>query len=1742
MKNIVPAWERAIFRVWETWVANGMLKRIAVIAGLLLGGCAPPAGAERSAAPDWASGWAELRAREDLGPEELLREQTRLLIELAPAEAWREPRVWDWAREALAGWEASSRLAEARQAYLNLLQAVGTALEDSPSAVPFEPALREYFRRALNIADTPEAEARLLMHMADSWLRSAPDLADHRRRAESLLQQAAALLHDGPPLDAVRLRLGRLHVQWGAAAIGAGPPPGGLTHFTQAVAHLQAVAGVSGADPALLEQAARLLDELLRPGLELDPPLRFLPQDEVRLTVRARNAAELLVEVVALPAPPQTGPLSLAALRDAARVAEGDPERLRFRQSLPVVPAAPHDWEVREIRLGDDFGSGWYGVRVAAAGLERRDVLLVSALQLAAVQRPSGEQLLWRVEAETGRPVPMGAFYLYTKPGATGAAGAARLPDALEAPAAGGWSGPIVADGDGTALLPASAAMQWQEIHTADGADSGLLVRPERDESEQRHGLPWAAANATLLLPGASFEWCLAGTSPAAMERYRDGVHLRFPGRSEQLVRPRIHGADWMLGEAQVPSPLAHGGPVYLELPDGGAILLAHVLAPKAMPLAIEFSGERLDADLNLFLASSPVSAEILAAAGIATPLPDFVRVRGTVLRRVPGWTAAPSSFVGEAEQEPLFERIVPFHPAEGRGARLELPLGVVDELLALRVEARSLDGSVLLGEAFLGLSPYRSLVRLRMEQRIIRPGQPVTVEVTAWDPQQARIMEGYVVVYRERWQSRYVHRRRGTLITEEEYQALPERSMLGMARTDFRLAEQGFVRQEIQRRRVVPGRDAQRVSLPLDQPGYYHITFESRDADVRAHYPDGPLEFWVIRDDADVRQLRANRPRLVVEQEPDGSTEILVLTERPAGSVLVDVHLPDGTALSRVLRPEGTASFLQQRRQPAPPGSVRVLIAGERGIETLYWQAQALTRAQWSLAAPQPAGHNPGAPFAWELDEMEEAAAGPLFWTFHADAALAYLGHQARWQERLRHPALPNGGADFVVTSQSWRRLFNPLAAPGDSGEAPAKDAGVPEPEAFVALFPELQRSARAVPPPVPLHIVTEPAQDGKRILRGELPNAAGSWFLTVFSAAADRPLVWQAWPVSTELPIRMALDGPPRARPGDSARMRLSVENTTRSKVSLHLELHSVPPAALPTETGGLVPLEPGQRSTIHVPVSVSHPGNGEVAARVSGDGLHSQARFEVSVPAPPRVGTGRYVVVPPGEPAWHTDVEVPDWAEARLVIAASLGWLIPEVWAVLRDCSARGEPLLTALMDWALWQVLSRHRLPTTVDGPALTRHLAEQLRAHQAAEGGWAWLPGFPADPWLSALVLWTVATFAHPSAESFDVNAARAFLESVLIAPSRPVSLRLFALRALAAHGPQGPAMRPTRLQARSFLDLFHRRADFDRAELAVLLEVARLLRFTEEVGLLTTELRQRSPAAGPAAATRLWPASLVYLALEDRDTATERATPYLRTALQALAEAGPRCGWEQIGGLLNVTAVFLFKGEFHVDGFARVAVANDPLETVVLAPEPGSSGLTSWPVAAARLRGGLLAIRADTSQAGSPLLLALLGEGPAQPPPTLPGMHEQWFREFQEETLLAGPARRFTELTGPFFTATVGDQLEAHFSFFLDQPWDNVELLLPVPACALVDEATVRLVSDAPGGTPPPRLLPPGAGLERVLRLASLPAGQHTLVLGFTVQWEGNYSLPAGLLRHARTGEAYATGTGGRLQVAAAGN
>lgn len=1597
--------------------------------------------------------------------------------------------AWPETRACLDAWEGSTRIEEAKKQYGALLLAAAEALRGA-GAVPFESELRVYLERAATLAETDWEKALFLLAVAESLLRD-PSPKGEAARADALLREVIEIMPERAPKDLAYALRCRSFMSDPEASLEPGKPASGLT-LSEAVRHLRALLAVGEGDPDLKAQATRALEALMRVEVRVERTVRFASLEAIRLSVATRNVATLRGSVTPIPIPAGEGPLSRSRL-EAISVTGLIPV---FQETL-VFASESSDWRTGSFEIAEGLPAGWYALELSAPEVSARGLILVTDLEVIAFPAAGG----WEVrvfQSQDGSPVDGAQVAFYAEDD--------RFLEGL------------VTDVEGSVThAPDENGLPIEVSVFAADQPAVLPLGMARGVSEEALEV---AAFPRVVRPGQSFRWLAVGLgSEATSARFMLPGGAVLPGKVLQV------GAGWVSGEFAVGADVPGGGPIYFAQPGERWTAVAHLEPVMAPSMTVRPLGEPLYPGFAIYAVEdfSGLEVQSLSAEG---PLPEYVRIEVQTLQRQ--LTLGPKDPPADGLSNPYRE--VFSVPSTGP---LRVPLvnwPRPDGWTVLMATVHPLGETRALGRAVFALASERETLFVSAAERLVRLGDSLNLSIERpWGNGESA---GDLVVYRETWQSRYMHRKRGTLISESDYMALPERSLLGAAKTDYELHEEGYVREEAERLAVVLEGAREEVSLQFSRPGYYRIEWDAGREDVAVAYPEGSVEVWVIPPDGDLKPFRAERPRLVLERSAEGQAEVLLLMDRRRASVLLRWGR-DEEAQVRVLRTGDAAAIFAE--VPVGPESgempFEAAVIGERVPGQLLGVLRGRQEEPvWELESGKRIGLRPGNEVTWEVRVAEKNL--PLWWTF--EKALPFAGTREHSTAPVTSPAGELRALGQMFSSA--RMNLEPLDLRSLSL------ARVPlTPREVIERYPELyaepddasfepQILDQQSPYPMP------------RTLRATLPERPGSWDLVVFGVERGR-LKSMRWQLSTELPVQISIDGPERLRVGDRAVFALRLRNSLSSALNLTSATQFPEAIQLERPAPRFIQLPPLRTVSLELPVVVDSEGEGQVAVRLGNDDVQTEEVRRLAFLDEPGRLQWQCVVAEAGGGPLNVPLQVKSDLPGTVTLAPGTGSLLTPLWGLMRSTVRADDDLLLALGDWVVSAALAYHGAAPFRPLEEASITLAEHLSVHAVPGGGWSYLPGGGTDVWLSCQIVAALelGAFHRDPILASSLAAGRAYLEQQLLTTGQPLEQRLQVLRAVSLSAVYGSGRGPTRLEARHFLDLFQKRDELTFFQTALLLQTAANFAFDEEVRLLSDALLTRYATSDGLPALSLSEAGLVYGILKKDMTAEAPAGAVLRQLLQALSDGRPVTAWESWAALRCLAADYYWRGDFEVDGAYAFAIGEAPFTQVELGsrieeatvtvplgkdPSPGS-GMPSLSLDASRLSADLFA-----------LVLA------SEPVPRACPRHVEaevvTRRHFEQRTLLRGSRAKTALLEGAEPVVRKQDVLYRQVILRGLRGTAPIELEVALPAGLgfISDSIQVERLHD--GHTEPWadwRLEADADGHAWRIMASTPTEGDLRVTFGMRALWVGQFQWPAIVLVDRMDGTCRGVGEAVRLDI-----
>lgn len=1605
-----------------------------------------------------------------------LEQRTSHLLDSARAGEFSALDFWKAAQPLLDAWEASTELEIAREAYLSILVELLEVNRNGMEPIQ-DPAFMEYLERGLSISgDIPEA-GLLKLGLAEVVLRR-PDLRGQLARADRLLEEALALLPERAPKDwayALRCR----HYLDSAEAVPEATVAGLPLPATKAVGLLSALLEIETADPSVLSKARESLGRLQASEISISSNIQLAPFEAIRIPIKVRNLPNVEAQLFALP-----------MLGDGEFVPIEERLSVPLDDILPTVKqsheraAQSYDWEEFYVESQDGLAPGLYVLDVEGEALRERELVLVTDLELVVLR--SDKRLLAQVyNLKTGLSVE--------------AAEVAFFSDAEETVRVRqtGPEGEVEFE-----LEDLSKALELQVRTDDQFAIYRFEVEASTVSEETDFEMlvyPWSVR------PNDSLDWFIFSDAD-----YTAPCLLEFPDGQMRLDGPDQTGAGWTSGRLSVPDSVRRSGLIYAHQPDGSRHAVAYLKHTQELALGVGFLGEPLHSDVAVF-ENSNFGGLKFKVSDASVSLPKYLRVEVRPILRREQLQSDDFSAVEYGRPHVEVVSLKEDGPTEVSLVGMPGP----DRLTVYEVSLFGLDSSELLGSSLFALTPFREVMSVAGRERLVRMGESLDLEVQR--PWGLESISGEWVVFRETWRSQYIHRKRSTLISEDAYLELPERSLLGTAKTDYEIYEEGFVREEVQRFPAELDSRGESVTVSFSQPGYYKIEFVPQDATNKVEYPSGPVEAWVIGSAEDLLVFRSDRPRLIAERSKDGEIEVLVVLDRPQSKVL----LCDGE-FSRFDSGESAAVFTVLP-EPALSDIIEAVFVGKRFSGRLASTvADPFTSKDWlSLDAEQVIGLRPGEPINWQIRGAEKNT--PLWWAVLPGTPFGDL-------EKWAAPASPVIGQNV----QLMRNRLGALSAADNAGRDSADEAVHRNllPARFFALYPEL--ILRDTGPAFRPQILDQKSPYPEpRALTGVLPEASGVWNLLVFGLESGS-LKKKAWRISSELPIEANFFGPSEMRVGDEVCLKVEFENNLEESRRMGLDAFLTENLELTGRVPSFLQLPPARRVGLDLEIRALRQGYERVGVSLFDGKADTETMFSMSVLEVPTQQAWGIRLYSTNEADRSQDISIS--GVERALFALGLGNLLGPLWDVLRSEAGPDNELIITLGDWAKEQVFTYHGRSLSNDNLDTSDILSSVLDAHAVEGEGWSYLPGGESSLRLSRLIVAILELGSSEGQKRLQrhLDKGLAFMQQQLLLPDAPRADRVDVLHTLSIRPARAIGQGPTRLEARSFLDLFHDREALSLKHCARLLRIAQNFEFDEEVAILYALLLQQLDSQSWESLS-LSEKSFLYFALMANGAPPELCYRILADITNGLSDELRVTGWEQLGAFLYLCTDYYWRGDFDLDGSFSYQLRGSS-DTQLGEPVHcfARDGLQSVDLAG---RSEELLVLDFADLEGDLFLMTNRRAAPETKCPRFPFASVRFKRVYEETTLLRGSIQKQSQIESSDFSVRVGDDLFQSFELEELSPGEPIEIEIPIPTGVTFDRSRFRLMNGTGASWSEWNLDYAEADKSIKVRAIVPEDGNLTMEVGMRGTWVGQYGWPASKLYKRLTGECFRLGDALRLKI-----
>lgn len=620
----------------------------------------------------------------------------------------------------------------------------------------------------------------------------------------------------------------------------------------------------------------------------------------------------------------------------------------------------------------------------------------------------------------------------------------------------------------------------------------------------------------------------------------------------------------------------------------------------------------------------------------------------------------------------------------------------------------------------------------------------------------------------------------------------------------------------------------------------------------------------------------------------------------------------------------------------------------------------------------------------------------------------------------------------------------------------------------------------------------------------------------------------------LSTEQPVQLSIEVPVFLKVGDSTEVRLAWHNRTDADIQLPIEMMLSPhwkletPHPLPT----ILSLAAGEQQMMRFGVQAELAGEAEVQVRAESTGVFVKQSKHISVlgdlPAKGIAGhrlSGQHPDAEFSRAGTHSDAEA-------LFVTDSMGMFFAAVWEQWRG-AGKPFPVWTALLDWMATEMKLYHGFTVGLEQRLATRErITKELGARQFTNGAWAILEQLPPDIWFTSVCVAMLESFAVNGDSAAPLRQlladARAFLRTIMSDSSRPRAERITALAALSRRAPADPPRRPTRLQARAFLDFFVMRNELSLVELAQLLHTANAFGFVQEVAVLSEQISQMIPQS-----LGFYEAAVVYAAIADTPLPLYQRHNILDKAIKALGRVGNSPSFRDMAAMAFIFEAYLRAGgvshvpdwNLTLDGLELRNLVADAAGIAVMTLERKSSDFSSvlWPEA--------------RSFPDANLFVGIIYGHNAPQPESGDIDVAARFTHVMQESLLFGVNRERRKPFAGQIIRPFTDRLEVEWQWELKRPFSYLSFSQQIPAgfSLAMDYQLFRLTGDASDRIAIPlyELSPENTLSATFTRVAvDLPPGHYLFRYYLTAQHAGRFQWFAPVWQNLMDGEVFSYDAG----------
>ncbi len=1411
-------------------------------------------------APDTAvieSARAELEALveadgEDVIAAEALESLGDSWLALGPSGGnWAE--AWKYYELALAKWSAATDLDAARLRYLGIVwKATGPPSERAYGReVPME-----VLSNALEISVTPENRARAHYFLGESYWRRGGDPFSLRRAGREW--EAAIAEGEGTAVyEAALFHLAEWNERAGQSEWTA---EGGLVVSPDLDRALELyrrfLEEFPKGESEFSDQAESRISEITRPSLDVNSSFLYLPGDEPSVVVNWRNVGDVdliayRVDLAAAFQPTTAtdpgGWLNAVSVKGAIEVGRWSVGGEAVRTMASEASTVPGAGDVGTYLIVATSGKVTSRTLVTVSGVAAlmRSVGDQAVVMLAdsrsGVAMPADKLMLWKVGQDSdGRWIWKQAESAATE---NGDMASFDLPEV-----GGGWGSlvllgagggqPIVATGVGTASYERRAGWAIMVYANRAAARPGEMVRWKLVARKEVGGALATPSGETLGFVIVDPRGETVSEGEVKLTAYGTAWGEFRPGAKMPLGEYGVRFAD---GGTSVGSETLFRLEEY-RLPEFKVSV--NVPGKEAGSLRLgDAVGVEIGAEYYFGGAVSDAEVKVVVREASWQRWRPSVGMRGRDrLSR-----SMPSSQPGRVIREETL-RTGP----DGK-ARLEMatPIDSPSDL-EYTVEARVVDatGREVVGVERIVVARQGYFVDLTVGRRVVFPKDPVTVKITAEDPNDGPVAaKGTVTVSRETWEEVWLDPR-GRQVTGEELAKLRRGVFPPSGESGWRVMRREYVGEEVKRLEIALGADGTgSVEFTPEVEGFFRVSWQGRDGDGPP--VTGEANVWAASRDAELTGYRANGVEIVLDARvrPGQTTlPVLVATEASGCDVFLTVHAEGELFQAEVVHVEGEAALVDLAVEERFVPNVFVSAALVQNLHvhetTEAVEVPPYERELNVELTPEPGTVVPGGegtfgvrltdaagePVVGELslavvDEAVSAiqadyAADPVEFFFGRERGdggrlVTSLSGPRYWSEEVEAniPSAVSGwgrgvGAG-VGTGVRQRQFLNHDEEMVSMASAPADGVAAPG-ESAVTVRTDFRSAALWKP-----SVVTD--ADGLATVLMRYPETLTTWVATARAATTGAEFGMGKVTTRTTKPLIARMQTPRFLVVGDTAvvagvvndrtgmpveaRVELSVEGLEATLVPKDLE---VPPEGSARADWVVKAADVGRaRFTLTavggpasdgLATSIPIEENGiQVSAFAAGKADDEVTGFTLDIPTARRVGADKLTIsVTPSLAAAALDA-VPYLIEYPYgCVEQTMSRFLP---AVVTARTLRDLGLDEAAVVGRMFGGIAPGYLPTVAVGQPGLAELdsvvgigLDRLQAAQRADGSWPWWGGGESDEFMTAYVVWGLrqAELAGVEVSGGMIERGAAWLRTHLVNANRDPDRQSWILNALAA--------------------------------------------------------------------------------------------------------------------------------------------------------------------------------------------------------------------------------------------------------------------------------------------------------------------------------------------------------------------